>query len=74
MAIRGRFSDCLIQKIEPISELSPDLYINFNNYKMALGWNGATLEEAVEYACNLAPNNSGLNTAVICGDRTVTFH
>ena len=41
---------------------------------MALGWNGATLEEAVEYACNLAPNNSGLNTAVICGDRTVTFH
>ena len=34
---------------------------------------GATLEEAVEYACNLASESSGLKSAVICGDGTIVF-
>ena len=34
---------------------------------------GATLEEAVEYACNLASESSGLKSAVICGDGTIIF-
>ena len=34
---------------------------------------GATLEEAVDFACDKAPDNSGLKNVTICGDRTVTF-
>ena len=34
---------------------------------------GATLEEAVDYTCNLASYSSGLRSAVISGDGTIVF-
>lgn len=34
---------------------------------------GATLQEAVEYARALADESSGLKSAVICGDSTIVF-
>lgn len=43
--------------------------INFYDKMMK----GATLEEAVNYACKRAPKNTGLKNAVICGDRTIAF-
>ena len=34
---------------------------------------GATLQEAVDYACSLASESSGLKSAVICGDSSIRF-
>jgi len=34
---------------------------------------GATIQEAVDYACSLASESSGLKSAVICGDFTIKF-
>ncbi len=34
---------------------------------------GATLQEAADYACNLASESSGLNSVVICGDSSIRF-
>ena len=34
---------------------------------------GATLQEAVDYAEDLADESSGLKSTVICGDSTIVF-
>lgn len=43
--------------------------LNFYNKMLQ----GATLQEAVDYACDLASETSGLKSVVICGDPSITF-